>query len=270
LGQTGQGTTRHVPFVFAGPGIVSGQTYGSVMGIDDMSNNFMYALGLPAPVDSRGHVIPSFFTGGGNPTPTPTSTGTPSPTPTSTNTPSPTPTKTGTPSPTPTHTPTPPPTNTPTPPPGNNLIANGGFESAGNWVYSGTSHPTRSSTLAHSGHYSLKVGTSSGQQGDSIGYQMVSIPANATHASLSFYYWPASNDSSTYAWQEADVVDSHGNVLQQLFQNTTNDRVWIQMTFDLSAYAGQTIGIQFLDHEESNGGSYYTYMYVDDVVLTAS
>ena len=97
---------------------------------------------------------------------------------------------------------------------------------------------------------------------------MVNIPGNARSANLSFYYWPASNDSSTYAWQEADVVDSHGNVLQQLSQNTTNDRVWIQMTFDLSAYAGQTIGIQFLDHEESNGGSYYTYMYVDDVALT--
>ena len=269
VGDTGQGTTRHLPFVFSGPGIVSGQTYTGNVGIDDMSTNFMYELGLPAPIDSRGHIVSSFFSGGVTPTPTPsptpTTTGTPSPTPT--NSPSPTPTKTNTPSPTPTHTPSP--TNTPAPPPANNLIANGGFESTGNWVYSGTSHPARS-TQAHSGHYSLKVGTSSSQQGDSIGYQMVSIPANATHASLSFYYWPASNDSSMYAWQEADVVDGHGNVLQQLFQNTTNDRVWIRMTFDLTAYAGQTIGIQFLDHELSNGGSYYTYMYVDDVVLTAS
>ena len=99
---------------------------------------------------------------------------------------------------------------------------------------------------------------------------MVTIPSNATKANLSFYYWPASNDSSTYGWQEANVIDSGGNVLQQLFVNTTNDRVWIQMSFDLSAYAGQTIGIQFLDHEDSGGGSYYTYMYVDDVSLTVS
>src|SRR5258706_7507684 len=268
VGDTGQGTTRHLPFVFSGPGVLSGKTYTGNVGVDDMSSTFMYELGLPAPIDSRGQVISGFFSGGVTPTPSPT--GTPSPTPTSTNTPSPTPTNT--PSPTRTGTPssTPSPTNTPTPPPGNNLIVNGGFESSGNWVYSGTDHPARSSTQAHSGHYSLKVGNSSGQQGDSIGYQMVTIPSSAKHANLSFYYWPASNDSSTYGWQEADVIDSHGNVLQQLFQNTTNDRVWIQMTFDLSAYAGQTIGIQFLDHEESNGGSYYTYMYVDDVVLTAS
>ena len=63
------------------------------------------------------------------------------------------------------------------------------------------------------------------------------------------------------------MVDSNGQVLQQLFQNTTNDQTWIQMTFDLSAYAGQTVGIQFLDHEESNGYAYYMYMYVDDVSL---
>ena len=116
----------------------------------------------------------------------------------------------------------------------------------------------------------MKVGGSSGQSGDSIAYQMMTIPGNAKQANLSFFYRPASNDSSTYGWQEADVIDSSGNVLQQLFVNTTNDRVWIQMTFDLSQYAGQTIGIQFLDHEDSGGGSYYTYMYVDDVSLTVS
>src|SRR5258708_3285944 len=69
VGSTGQGSTRHVPFVFAGPGIASGQTYTQNMGVDDMSANYMYALSLPAPVDSRGQVIPSFFTTGGTPTP---------------------------------------------------------------------------------------------------------------------------------------------------------------------------------------------------------
>ena len=99
---------------------------------------------------------------------------------------------------------------------------------------------------------------------------MVTIPSGARNVNLSFYYWPASNDSSTYGWQEADIIDSSGNVLQQLFVNTTNDQAWIQLSFSLSAYAGQTIGIQFLDSEDSGGGSYYTYMYVDDVTLTVS
>jgi len=267
-GSTGLGSTRHVPFVFSGPGIVQGQSYTPTVMIDDFSVNFMYELGLPAPIDSRGQVIPAFFTSGGSPTPTPTTGITPTPTPTTGFTPTPTPSPTQPPTATPTQRPpTPTPTATSTPP-GSGLISNGGFESSGTWVYSGSSHPTRSSSQAHSGKYSLKVGLSSKQQGDAIAYQMVSIPASAHSATLSFYYWPASNDSSTYGWQEADVIDSSGNVLQQLFVNTTDDQTWIQMTFDLSAYAGQTIGIQFLDHEESNGAAYYTYMYVDDVALT--
>ncbi len=262
-GSTGLGSTRHVPFVFAGPGIVQGQTYTPTVMIDDFSVNFMYELGLPAPVDSRGQLIPAFYTSGSSPTPTPTTGITPTPTTGVTPTPSPTQPPTATPTQQP-----PTPTPTGTSPPDSSLISNGGFESSGNWVYGGTSHPTRSSAQAHSGKYSLKVGLNSKQQGDAIAYQMVGIPASAHSATLSFYYWPASNDSSTYGWQEADVIDSNGNVLQQLFVNTTDDQMWIQMTFDLSAYAGQTIGIQFLDHEASNGGSYFTYMYIDDVALT--
>lgn len=280
LGSTGQGSTKHVPFVFSGPGIVSGQSYTTTMGIDDMSTNYMYELGLPAPADSRGHVIASFYTGGVTPTPTPTNPPQPTPTATSvptatpTNPPQPTPTATNppaTPTPVPTNPPTATPTNPPTtvpPPSGSGLIVNGGFETTGSWTAAGSAPPKRSQTVAHSGNYALKVGYSSRQQGDATATQLVSIPGTATSANLSFYYWPASNDSSLYAWQEANIVDSNGNVLQQLFVNTTNDRTWIQMNFDLSAYAGQTIGIQFLDHEQASSSSYYTYMYVDDVSLT--
>jgi hypothetical protein len=268
LGSTGQGSTRHLPFVFAGPGIVSGHTYNSTLGIDDMSTNYMYALGLPAPVDSRGQVISSFFTAGGTPVPQPTATNPPQPTPTAT----PTSIPTSGPSPTTTAAPSPtnPPPSTPTPAPGSNLVQNGGFEASGGWVYSGAYHPRRSKTQAHRGAYSLRLGSSRGQHGDAVAYQVVTIPGGAQKISLSFYYWPASNDSSTYGWQEADVIDSSGNFLQQLFVNTTDDQNWVQMSFELSKYAGRTIGIRFLDHEQSGSGSYYTYMYVDDVTVNVS
>src|SRR5438105_3784564 len=206
LGSTGQGTTRHVPFVFSGPGIVSGQTYGTTMGIDDMSANYMFALGLPAPVDSRGHVVTSFFTSGSNPTPTSTATGTP----TATNTPTSTATVTST----ATATPTNPPTATSTPPQGSNLVQNSGFEASSNiWVYRGANHPRRSTTQAHSGSYSLKLGSNSGQQGESTVYQLVTIPHSTKSASLAFYYWPASDDSSTYGWQEAHIANRHGTLV---------------------------------------------------------
>ncbi len=191
------------------------------------------------------------FGAGGTPTPTPSLTPTTTPSPTLT------PTSTTTPLPTPSGTPT-----------TSNLIQNGGFETSSGWTYAGQNLPTRATTVAHSGSYSLQVGSSSSQQGDAIANQMLTIPASATSATLSFYYWPASNDSISYAWQEADILNSSGQVIQQLFHKNTNDRAWIQLTFDLSTYAGQTIGIQFLDHETSNGYSYYSYMYVDDVTLT--
>lgn len=185
--------------------------------------------------------------------------GTPTPTPISTYTPTPT----FTPSPTT----TPSPTGTPS---ASNLIQNGGFETSGSWSYAGQVYPARTSARSHSGRYSLRVGSSSGQQGDSITYQVITIPGSATSAALSFYYWLASNDTASYAWQEADIINGSGQALQQLFQRTANDRAWIPFTINLSRYAGQTIGIRFLDHENSNGSSYYTYMYVDDVVLTVN
>jgi hypothetical protein len=60
-GEPGLGTTRHTPFVVEGPNINSGLTYKKQMRIDDVSVNLMAELGLPAPFDSRGQLIPQFF-----------------------------------------------------------------------------------------------------------------------------------------------------------------------------------------------------------------
>jgi hypothetical protein len=174
----------------------------------------------------------------------------------------------GTPTPVPTATSTPTLTPTPTPSGSTNLIQNGGFETSGNWTFTGSPLPVRSTTQAHSGSYSLRVGATSGQQGDSVATQTVTIPSSTTKATLSFFYMPETNDSISYAWQEADIVNSNGQVIQQLFHQVTTSRTWLQWTVDLSKYAGQTIKIQFLDHENSSGLTYYTYMYVDDVSLT--
>ena len=149
----------------------------------------------------------------------------------------------GTPTPAPSSTPTLTPTTFPTSaptgtPPTTNLISNGGFESSGSWAYAGQTLPVRTTTTAHSGRYSLQVGTSSGQQGDAIASQMVPLPSSITSATLSFFYWPATNDSSSYGWQEADILNSSGQLIQHLFQKTTNDRTWIPVSFDLSRYAG--------------------------------
>jgi len=254
LGSTGMGTTRHIPFTMQGPNVVSGNVqYTAQMGIDDEPTNIMYALGLPAPVDSRGHVIPNFFTTGG-PTPTPTPTGTPTPTPT------------GSPTPTPSSTPTPTPT-----PVGNNLIIDGGFESQSSaWVLKGAPLPQYSTANPHSGNYSMLAGGLSNQKGASYFYQQVSIPANIISATLSYWYWPSTTDTPQYAYQAVGIYDTSGHLLAQVMKVTSNARTWENVTFDMTAFAGQTVLIAFID-EESSGSNYYNcYMYVDDVALNVS
>lgn len=60
-GEPGLGSTRHTPFVFEGPNIKSGVTYTQQLRIDDTSVNAMASLGLPAPADTRGEFVKSFF-----------------------------------------------------------------------------------------------------------------------------------------------------------------------------------------------------------------
>jgi len=194
--------------------------------------DFLHGQTGVAPNGIELHAILDIQFGNGTPTPTPTAALTPTPTPTSTN-----------------------------------LILNGGFETSGNWTFSGQVLPVRTTTRAHSGSFSLRVGATSGQQGDSIASQMVTIPASVTSATLTFFYWTATNDTSSFAWQEVDVLNSSGQVIQQLSRQTTNNLAWKTLSFNLAQYAGQTIGIQFLDHEDSNVQAFFAYMYVDDVAL---
>ncbi len=60
-GEPGLGTTRHTPWIIEGPNIYQNKVYKAQMRIDDSSVNAMATLGLPAPYDSRGNLIPQFF-----------------------------------------------------------------------------------------------------------------------------------------------------------------------------------------------------------------
>ena len=60
-GEPGLGTTRHTPWIIEGPNIRQNKVYKAQMRIDDTSVNAMATLGLPAPYDSRGNLIPQFF-----------------------------------------------------------------------------------------------------------------------------------------------------------------------------------------------------------------
>jgi hypothetical protein len=194
------------------------------------------------------------------PTPTRTPTGPPPPTATPTGTP----TSTGTPAPTSTSTPTW--TATPIPRP---TIANGDFEtgSLAPWVLCGAQLPTIVSSQAHGGRYSALLGTVGfGQEpyGDSCLYQVITIPANAVSANLTFWYMPVSQDENVASdWQEAWIRNEQGNAEKQIFKVCNNTWQWTSVFYDLTLYKGRTIQLWFNVHQD--GWYDPTAMYLDDV-----
>jgi hypothetical protein len=154
--------------------------------------------------------------------------------------------------------------------PSSQLIQNGGFETGtlANWTTGGVAAPTVSTVQKHSGTYSALDGASSGSEpnGDDFLYQTITIPNTATKATLTFWYWPATTDTITYDWQEAQVQNTSGATLAQILKVCSNAQAWTQVTYDLTSYKGQTIRIYFNDHQDGYGD--LTYMYVDDVSVT--
>jgi hypothetical protein len=150
------------------------------------------------------------------------------------------------------------------------LIQNGGFETGtlANWTLGGVAVPTISTAQKHSGNYSALDGASSSTEpnGDDFLYQAITIPSTATKATLTFWYWPSTTDTITYDWQEAQVQNTSGTMLAQIFKVCSNAQAWTQVTYDLTSYKGQTIRIYFNDHQDGFGD--FTYMYLDDVSVT--
>jgi hypothetical protein len=187
-----------------------------------------------------------------------------------------TPTPTASPSPTP-MTPTPPspgvtitPTPTSGPVAGNELVANGGFEGGESWVFGDT--PVRGdfdTTLAHAGSRSARLGITSGRDRFSFTsvWQKVTIPAEASQATLTASVYPMSQDQFGDA-QNILILNERFRVLQTLSQGLSNSQSWESRSYDLSRWRGQTIYVYFGVVNDGDGRS--TAMYVDVVSLTWS
>jgi hypothetical protein len=152
----------------------------------------------------------------------------------------------------------------------NNLIVNGGFEtgSFSPWVIDGT-HPTPVviNGVAHSGNRSAFLGSNSPPAepfGDSSLYQQVTVPA-AGRATLVYWWMAGTYDVPFFDFQDAYVTNTSGTILATISHTCIETAGWVQTAFDMTPYAGQTVRIKFLVHED--GSSDPTWMYVDDVVL---
>jgi hypothetical protein len=152
---------------------------------------------------------------------------------------------------------------------GFNPILNGGFETGDltGWVVEGTnSTPFVSNSNPHSGQFAAVLGTpgtfGAEPSGDSSFYQQINVPPSG--GTLSFWYLPSTTDSITFDWQDAYVTDTSDNILATIFHQCTTGP-WTQQTFDMTPYAGTTVRIKFLVHQDGYGD--LTSMFVDNVTI---
>jgi hypothetical protein len=150
------------------------------------------------------------------------------------------------------------------PPPG---VVNGGFETGNlnGWSASGAFLP-RVSTTAHTGTYSAQIGSPSPVNGNSTLTQTVAIPSG--NSRLTFWYQPHCTDSVTYDQIQAQIRNTSGTTLATILNVCPTGTAWTQVTFDTSAYAGQSIVLWFNDHDDGYAGD-PTYFLLDDVAVSS-
>ncbi|WLI89357.1 Ig-like domain-containing protein [Massilia sp. R2A-15] len=151
------------------------------------------------------------------------------------------------------------------------LIVNGGFESgATSWTASSGVITSDATQPAHGGTWKAWLDGYGAVHTDTA-YQQVAIPSTATSVSLSFWLQVVSSETTTtsaYDTLKVQVRNSSGTVLATLatYSNLNKGASYVQKTFDLSAYKGQTVQIYFEGTEDS---TLDTSFIIDDVSLTA-
>jgi len=157
------------------------------------------------------------------------------------------------------------------------LISNGGFENGSSnpapWVLTSSSSPVdiinnTSSEPPHTGSWDAWLDGFGSSHTDTV-TQQVSIPSNATAATLSFWLHIDTVETTTttaYDKLTVQVRDSAGNVLSTLatYSNLNHASGYQQHTFDLSSFKGQTIQIFFQGVEDFE---LQTSFVIDDVSL---
>jgi hypothetical protein len=135
---------------------------------------------------------------------------------------------------------------------GTNAGFESGFESTGGWttaVVGGGYAPTmnlQSTDGPYAGSYCARMDNNLGSLGTPrAGYirQTITLPSTATTLSYYMKYWKASWGPD----MGVRIKDGGGNVLVQNNEGTggtSSSSGWVQRTFNVTAYAGQTITIE--------------------------
>ncbi len=151
---------------------------------------------------------------------------------------------------------------------GGNGIINGDFEtgSFAPWTLLGNVPPPLVNNLSpHTGTYAAFLGTPGGGEplGDASFYQQFTVPAGG--GTLSYWYKGFTTDDITFDWQDAYITNTSNTVLATIMHVCVTTGGYVNVTYNMAAFAGQTVRLQFLVHQDGFGDQ--TDMYIDDVTL---
>ncbi len=147
-------------------------------------------------------------------------------------------------------------------------LSNNGFEnSTADWTLGGYSSVV--SNDFHSGSHSLLLQTTNDNQGGSYNYayRTVSLPSSGP-INLSAWLKQSTVDGIRWDQQRIYLTDTSGNVLGGDLMYTLSNSGWHQVSYDLSAYAGQTVRIYFAVHDDGAGDP--SRMWIDDVSINGN
>jgi hypothetical protein len=149
------------------------------------------------------------------------------------------------------------------------LLANPGFES-GNVSWTASSGVIDSSTgeAAHTGSWKAWLDGYGSSHTDTL-MQQVTISSSATSASLTFWLHIDTAETTTataYDTLKVQIRNSSGTVLATLatYSNLNKNTGYVQKSFDLTSYKGQTIQVYLVGTEDTSA---QTSFVVDDFAL---
>jgi len=154
----------------------------------------------------------------------------------------------------------------PPPPPGTELLLNKGFESgAVNWTATAGVITNSTGQTPRTGAWYAWLDGYGTTHTDSL-FQQITIPSTATTVTLSFWLKITTAETTTttpFDTLQVQIRNSSNTVLSTLatYSNLNKTTGYVQKTFDVTPFAGQTVRIYFLGVEDS---SLQTSFVIDD------
>ena len=150
------------------------------------------------------------------------------------------------------------------------LFANPGFESGNNGVWVTTAGVVDNSASPAARTGSCKAWLCGyGTTHTDTAYQQVTIPSTATSATLTFWLRITTAETTTttaFDQVSIQILNSSGTLLSTLatYSNLNASSSYVQKSFDVTSFKGQTIRVRFNGTEDS---SLQTSFLVDDTAL---